>query len=81
MRPHDGPWAVVHCVKCEKSCDLWYEQPETVEVETAPLPFKMQYDLADTTEFDFSRSTGRGKKGLMNALEILRATKKLLRKD
>jgi hypothetical protein len=40
MRPHDGPWAVVHCIKCQHSCDLWYDTPETVEVEAAPEPYK-----------------------------------------
>lgn len=40
MHPHDGPWAVVHCFSCEISCDLWYETPETIEVDVAPQPRK-----------------------------------------
>ena len=45
MRPHDGPWDIVHCVPCQKSCDLWYEQPEFVEMATTPHAYNPYHDM------------------------------------
>lgn len=39
MRPHDGPFAMVHCLDCNQSCDLWYESPAEIFVAEAPAPY------------------------------------------
>ena len=36
MQPHDGPWAVVHCVPCQRSIDLWYDEPQVMQAEVEP---------------------------------------------
>lgn len=43
MRPHDGPWDVVHCVSCQLSVDLWYETPSVIDTEEAIIPFKPSF--------------------------------------
>lgn len=50
MRPHDGPSAVVHCVPCQRSVDLWYHEPQVMKAEVTPYAPEMVVVDARTLE-------------------------------
>jgi len=51
MRPHDGPWAIVHCPPCQQSVDLWYDEPQVVEAEVEPYKPDLVGVDPETLEF------------------------------
>lgn len=41
LRPHDGPWDVLHCPECQRSVDLWHDpEPKIIDVDFEILPYK-----------------------------------------
>lgn len=36
MRKIKGPYAVVYCLPCDRTVDLWYVTPKEIEVDEAP---------------------------------------------
>jgi len=41
MRPHSGPWDVLHCIHCVRTVDLWYETPTIIDTIEEIVPLKI----------------------------------------